>query len=152
MIWSKAVATHTEPQRKHRIVLQPYTLKAIPTSNSRALESGSTNQKQRSKKAGAFDFESREKKEGLQKAAENELTLLRELQKQKFKDFKADPEAANAACYQQPACTGQARQEEATWWNPFTWFGGGSKNDNESDGRPRIKGMKDIPKPAQGGG
>jgi len=121
---------------------------------SRALESGGTSQKQGSKKAGAFDFESREKKEGLQKAAEDDLTSLRELQKQKFKDFKADPDAANAACYQQPACTGQARQEESTWWNPFTWFGGGSNNDNGSDNarRPRVKGMNDLPKPAQGGG
>lgn len=108
----------------------------------------------------AFDFESKTKKQDEHKQAEQSVQDLRELQKQKYKQFEADPNARKGAEYQRPAST--VNGQEKGWWD--SWFGSGGSSSNSSSGNnkkpppapppggPRMKTMNDLPKPVQRGG
>lgn len=82
---------------------------------------------------------------------------LKALQKEKYKEFKADPNAANSEAYKQPASVaGQEKKgEEKGWFDG--WFGSSSSSDTKPRGgggygpRPggggNIKTVSDLPKP-----
>lgn len=107
------------------------------------------------KQASAFDFKSRSKAEAEKKAAEDAANDLRAMQKQKFKDFKADPTAAKTEAYQRPPSTVNGTGE-AGW---FDWmWGGGSSSGGDSGGGggpdrqgPRMKTIRDLPPPPRRG-
>lgn len=87
------------------------------------------------------------------------LQELRAMQKSKYKEFEADPNARKSNAYQQgpSVWSHNNKPEEKGWWD--SWFGGGSSSSNNrkppSDRQgPRIKGVADLPKPPprMGGG
>lgn len=111
------------------------------------------------KSAGAF--ERREDKEQKRKEADMSLQDLRALQKEKFKEFKDDPNAGKGAAYQRPASTTNGSQE-AGW---FDWMWGGSSSNSSGNGGgggggrprqpppgPRMKTISDLPKPCRPAG
>jgi len=108
----------------------------------------------------AFDFESRQKRDQQHQQAESSLEELRRQQREKFKQFEADPTARQAAAYQQPASVSAGGKAEQSWGD---WFGGmfggsssgsggggGSRPSNERRG-PNMKTINDLPKPVQRG-
>lgn len=134
---------------------------APPPQDTQAVQSQNVPTSQQAKPAkSAFDFESKSKKQEHQKAAEQSLDDLRELQKQKYKEFESDPNARKAPEYQRPASS--ANGEQKGWFDG--WFGGGSSSSGKDDkkpppggggarpGPPRMKTINDLPKPVQRGG
>lgn len=110
----------------------------------------------------AFDFESRAKQQEKAQKATDGLQDLRQLQREKFKDFKSDPNAQQQEAYQRPASVaagGQAQQGWGDWLSGM--FGGGSSSsggggNGGSGGRPErrgpnVKGIGDLPKPVRRG-
>jgi len=111
------------------------------------------------KKGSVRDFESRVSKEKARDAAANNLEEMRKLQKDKFKDFQADPNAKQQEAYKAPPSVAAGAKEDSSWGGWFGgMFGGGSSSTQPSrpqdrDRRgPRIKGVADLPKPVQRGG
>mmetsp|Transcript_107488 Transcript_107488/g.195507 ORF Transcript_107488/g.195507 Transcript_107488/m.195507 type:complete len:400 (-) Transcript_107488:199-1398(-) len=109
----------------------------------------------------ASAFERREDKEQKRKEADMSLQELRAMQKEKFKDFKQDPNAGQSDAYKRPASTANGSQE-AGW---FDWLWGGSSSTDDSNGRgpggggqrprptgARIKTVSDLPKPVRPAG
>eukprot|EP00930_Biecheleria_cincta_P036184 TRINITY_DN24828_c0_g1_i1.p1 TRINITY_DN24828_c0_g1~~TRINITY_DN24828_c0_g1_i1.p1 ORF type:complete len:352 (+),score=98.21 TRINITY_DN24828_c0_g1_i1:63-1058(+) len=112
----------------------------------------------------AFDFKRREDPEKKREEAENTLQDLRAIQKAKFKEFQADPNAKNSEAYQRPAAIGPGGKKEEGW---FDWMWGGSSSSSSGGGgggggggyggrrddrKPRMKTIGDLPKPPRGGG
>lgn len=108
----------------------------------------------------AFDFENRTKAEEVKVQAEMSLQELRELQKAKYKEFEADPNARNSEVYQRPPCVANGSAEEPGW---FDWMWGGSSSSSGGGGSrgggrddkpkgPRMKTIKDLPPPVRRGG
>lgn len=108
----------------------------------------------------AFNFESRAKKEEEITKAQEGLAGLRAAQKEKFSQFKDDPQGYE----KQQALVSQNSndpKDDTTWYNPMSWFGGGGGSGGDGGGRPggsdgsnqrrNIKSMSDLPKPPQGG-
>lgn len=111
------------------------------------------------KKGSARDFESRGKKEQARDAAANNLEEMRKLQKDKFKEFQADPNAKQQEAYKAPPSVAAGAQEDNSWggWLGGMFGGGSSSNQpskpqNQDRRGPRIKGVADLPKPVQRGG
>jgi len=111
----------------------------------------------------AFDFENRAQRVERQQNAEGSLAELRQQQRNKFQDFKTDPNAKNQEAYQRPpsvANGGNTQQSWGDWMGGM--FGGGSSGSssgsrggrqqppNERRG-PNIKGIGDLPKPIRRG-
>lgn len=107
----------------------------------------------------AGTFERREDGEQKRKEANMSLQELRALQKEKFKEFKEDPNAGKSDAYKRPASTANGAQE-AGW---FDWMWGGSSSNDDSRGpggggqRPRptgarVKTVSDLPKPVRPAG
>lgn len=110
----------------------------------------------KTKPKSSFDFAPREKPhEEKRKEAEMSLQELRALQKEKFKDFQADPDAKNGEAYKRPP--GVATQEPG--WFDWMWGGGSSSSSGGGGGGgqppqpsgPRMKTMRDLPKPVKRG-
>lgn len=108
------------------------------------------------KPATAFDFQDRGKKEQEKNKAAMSLEEMRRAQKEKFKDWKSDPNAKEQEAYKMPpSVAGGAKVED----NNSGWFGGlfgggwggsssGSKpTQKPQDRKPNIKGVADLPKP-----
>lgn len=107
----------------------------------------------------AFDFESRStQKEQAQKAAGG-LQDLRQMQKEKFQDFKNDPKAQQSEAYQRPASVASGGQAQQGWGDWVSgWFGGSSSGSGNGGGGggqerkgPNVKGIGDLPKPVRRG-
>mmetsp|Transcript_595 Transcript_595/g.1487 ORF Transcript_595/g.1487 Transcript_595/m.1487 type:complete len:349 (-) Transcript_595:48-1094(-) len=108
----------------------------------------------------AFDFERREHPEE-KPSGECSLSELRALQKQKFKEFQADPDAYKTEAYQRPASSAPGVKEEQGWWD---WMFGGSSSSGSGGGgggggpapdrpKPQMKTIRDLPAaPRRGGG
>lgn len=122
-------------------------------------------EEKRHKVQSAFQFESRAKKEDAVNKAAEVVNDVRELQKQKYKSFKQDP---NAYDNQQGFFStgggdgnsggGNNNSSSSSWWDPTSWFSGGGNSGPppNSGGRPerrgpRIKTMGDMPKPIRRG-
>lgn len=111
----------------------------------------------------AFDFERREDREKARKGGESSLQELRALQKEKFKEFQADPGAKKNEAYQRPPSVANGAAPEAGW---FDWLwggdggssgsggggGGGNGRRGPPPGGPRVKTVADLPKPVRRGG
>eukprot|EP00747_Dinoflagellata_sp_TGD_P165690 gnl/TRDRNA2_/TRDRNA2_187334_c0_seq1.p1 gnl/TRDRNA2_/TRDRNA2_187334_c0~~gnl/TRDRNA2_/TRDRNA2_187334_c0_seq1.p1 ORF type:complete len:299 (-),score=110.76 gnl/TRDRNA2_/TRDRNA2_187334_c0_seq1:117-1013(-) len=105
----------------------------------------------------AFNFESRAKKEEEKQKAVQGAQDLRALQKEKYKEFQANPDAKKSEAYQAPPSVANGGKEEKGWFSD--WFGGGSSSNNDKPKPPppggggaRVKGLSDLPKPVQRGG
>jgi len=83
------------------------------------------------KKESAFDFKRREDPEKKRQEQETSLADIRALQKQKFKDFQADPDAKKSEAYQKPPTIGPGGSEEKGW---FDWMWGGSSSSSGGGG------------------
>jgi hypothetical protein len=106
----------------------------------------------------AFDFKDRSKVEQEKKAAEQNLQDIRKAQKDKFKDWQADPNAKQQEAYKQPpsVAAGAAKADDS--WGGWIggMFGGGSSSNGSSSSKPEkrgpnIKGVSDLPKPVRRG-
>lgn len=109
----------------------------------------------------AFDFKRRE--DPAKKRQEQEMSLadIRAMQKQKFKDFQADPNAKSSEAYKRPAAIAPGGSEEKGW---FDWMwggssssggyggGGGGKPDKPDRQGPKMKTIKDLPPPPRRAG
>mmetsp|Transcript_4558 Transcript_4558/g.7409 ORF Transcript_4558/g.7409 Transcript_4558/m.7409 type:complete len:317 (-) Transcript_4558:24-974(-) len=106
----------------------------------------------------AFDFQDRGKKEREKEQAQKSLQDLRAMQKEKFKDFKSDPNAPLQEAYKAPPSVAGNATTDSSWGG---WFGGmfgggssssGSKKTEKPERRgPNIKGVGDLPKPVRRG-
>jgi hypothetical protein len=117
----------------------------------------STTEAAKKKAPTAFDFQDRGKKEREKEQASQGLADIRALQKEKFKDFKADPNAPLQEAYKAPpSVAGNATTDSSGGWFGG-WFGGGgggsSSNSSSKPERrgPNIKGVGDLPKPVRRG-
>lgn len=108
----------------------------------------------------AFDFKSRSKEEQQQQNAANSLEEIRKQQREKFKQFEADPDARKAAAYQQPASVAKGGKAEQGWGDWFgSMFGGGGGSSSggggggggANDRKPQMKTINDLPKPVKRG-
>lgn len=111
------------------------------------------------KKESAFDFKRREDPEKKRQEQENSLADIRALQKQKFKEHQADPDAKKSEAYQRPPTIAPGGSEEKGW---FDWMWGGSSSSSSGGGggggggggydrKPRMKTVKDLPPPPKRG-
>jgi len=109
-------------------------------------------------KKSAFEFQSRAKQEAEKANAANSLEELRRQQREKFKEFEADPNARQAAVYQQPPAVAPGGKVDGSWGDWFgSFFSGGSSGSSGNNGGgderkgPRMKTINDLPKPVQRG-
>jgi hypothetical protein len=123
-------------------------VQAVQTENASAKKTA---------KPTAFDFQDRHKKEQERAKADENLQDIRKLQKDKFKDFQADPNAKKQEAYKAPpAVAGNAKADDS-WGGWFGgMFGGGSSSGGSTQQKPErrgpnIKGVGDLPKPVQRG-
>lgn len=107
----------------------------------------------------AFDFQNRAAQEAKQNSAGSSLQELRAAQRDKYKDFQADPTARQSEAYQRPPAVAAGGKVEQGWGEWVgSMFGGGSSSggggggggSNERRG-PRMKTINDLPKPVQRG-
>lgn len=109
----------------------------------------------------AYDFQRRENKEQQRKEADMTLQELRALQKDKYKEFQADPTAKKGEAYQRPPSAVDGGEEPG--WFDWLWGsssssggGGGGGGGGGSNGRgpqgPRMKTIRDLPAPVRRGG
>lgn len=137
------------------VVPTPAAAPAATKSQATAQAGGATKPKS------AFDFENRAKVEARKEEGEMSLQELRQLQKDKFKEFQADPNAHQSDAYHRPPSGGA--QEEPGW---FDWLwgssssstggggggGGGGGHRRDPPPGPRMKTINDLPKSAPRGG
>lgn len=131
---------------------------AVPASGTANTASGAARPKS------AFDFERRGNIEEAKKEGELSLQDIRALQREKFKEFQADPNARRTEAYHRPPSVADGASAEAGW---FDWLwgsggggsssgggggGGGNRRDRPAPGGPRMKTMKDLPPPVRRGG
>lgn len=106
-----------------------------------------------------FDFKRREDPEKKRQEGEMSLQDIRALQKQKFKDFQADPNAQNSEIYKRPAAVAPGAKKEQSWGE---WMFGSSSSSSDGGGGggggggerkgPRVKTIADLPKPRKPSG
>lgn len=104
----------------------------------------------------AFEFQ-RPKPEQKRQEAEMSLQELRELQKQKYKEFEAAPDEAKQEAYARAAAAAPQGKQEQSWYewafggDSSSSGGGGGGGSGGGGGGARMKTMRDLPKPAQRG-
>lgn len=102
----------------------------------------------------SFDFAPREKPQEKLEKAELTLQELRALQKDKFNEFKADPNAKKSEAYQRPPAVDPKSSEPGffDWmWGGSSSSGGGGGGGNDRPSGPRMKTMRDLPAPVKRG-
>lgn len=106
------------------------------------------------RKESAFDFKRRDDPEKKRQEQESSLADIRALQKQKFKEFQADPTARQSEAYQRPPSAPGASEPG---WFDWMWGGGSSSSGGGGygggdDRKPKMKTIRDLPKPVKRGG
>ncbi|CAD7934687.1 unnamed protein product [Amoebophrya sp. A25] len=108
----------------------------------------------------SHNFQKQVEREATEKAAAQDD--LRSLQKAKYKQYKNDPALQQRALQNQNRLQGSSSSSQpsnddgGSWWNPFSGGGGsggsgGGPPPSGGANRPRMKTVKDLPKPVRRG-